>query len=865
MSGLVGRTLDRYEIVSLLGAGGMGAVYQARDTAMGRDVAIKVLPEPPGENSTRIERFNREIRTVARLSHPNIVEIYDHGVSDGVVYAVMELLKGKNLRDRMRGRALPLQTALDVGVAVANALGEAHHQGVLHRDVKPENIFVTSNGGVKVLDFGLARDVCPTDSTTDTKTYVTSLTSEGSVVGTTGYMSPEQVRGLSLDARSDIFSLGCVLYEILSGVHPFRGETRADTQSAILNVEPQELTQLRPELPPMLDLVVERCLRKDPDERFESAKDVAFAIQALSQSRSSSQPAASGTVAVPRRALRLALVVTVMAAILGIGVLVARRLVPPDLPSERRLAVLQFESEGNGTDFDAFAAGLRETVADGLTLVDQSAGVTGWTVPSDGLRVGFDQLEELRRTYDLNEAVLGTVGRAGDRLTLDLEVIDPQTGRRLRSSLIEDGLGNLGSFQAGPVLRLAELLDLPLDDAVRRRLENRSTNVIAAFESGMQGLGRLAVAESEGAVDQAIDNLSRAVELDPHYGSARVALARAYLQQYELGGGREWIDRGLEQTELALAQGAVTTDALMAAAALKGAVGAHADAVTALERVVDVAPNDGEAQLLLARELEKDGRLDEAERRYQHAIFLRPGYWPAHYWLALFYKSQGRYDAAINEFNRVIAVAPDYAGGYNNLGMMFMYLGDNDRARVAFEQSLAVDDGANSFALSNLGLIYYSGSRFDDSVRMFERSVEIDKEADSMWGNLAFAYEAAGDPERAEQAFRRAIELGEVRLLAEPDNTRLLCELAGYFAALGEQEKGIAVLERAVATGPTDPQLVADIAEAFEDLGDREQALSWVGRAFDLGVSPSRFEGRPSLRGLLADERYRTLAASAVD
>ena len=865
MSGLVGRTLDRYEIVSLLGAGGMGAVYRARDTDLHRDVAIKVLPKPSEENSTRIERFNREIRTVARLSHPNIVEIYAHGQADGLSYAVMELLKGKNLRERMRGRALPIQTALDIGVAVANALGEAHNNGVLHRDVKPENIFITSNGGVKILDFGLARDVGPVSSTADTMTREASLTTEGVVVGTTGYMSPEQVRGFTLDARSDIFSLGCVLYEMLSGVHPFRRETRVDTQAAILNDDPADLTGVRPELPPVLELVVNRCLRKNPEERFESAKDVAFAIQALSQSRSSSQPAASGTVHVPRRALRLAVVVIVMAAILGIGALVARRLVPPDLPSERRMAVLVFESDGGGTDFDAFAAGLREAVADGLTLVDQSEGATGWTVPSDGLRVGVDRLEELRRTYDLTEAVLGTVGRVGDRLTLDLEVIDSKTGRRLRSSRIEDGLGNLGSFQAGPVLRLAEMLDLPLEDAIVQRLENRSTNVIAAFESGMQGLGRLAVAEREGAVDQAIDNLSRAVELDPHYGSARVALARAYLQRYELGGGREWIDRGLEQTELALAQGAVTTDALMAAAALNGAIGAHTDAVTALERVVDAAPNDGEAQLLLARELENDGRLDEAERRYQHAIFLRPGYWPTHHWLALFYKSQGRYDAAINEFNRVIELAPGYAGGHNNLGMMFMYLGDNDRARVAFERSLAVEDESNSFALSNLGLIYYSESRFDDSVRMFERAVQINDDDDSMWGNLAFAYEAAGDPERAEQALRRAIELGEYRLRTEPDNIRLLCELAGYFATLGERQEGIEVLQRAVATGTTDPQLVADIAEAFEDLEDRESALEWVGRAFDLGVSPSRFEDRPSLRGLLADERYRGLAASAVD
>jgi len=361
VSGLVGRSLDRYEIVSLLGAGGMGAVYRARDTEMGRDVAIKVLPEPTEENSTRIERFNREINTVARLSHPNIVEIYDHGVSDGMSYAVMEFLKGRDLRERMRGRALPLDTALDIGVAVANALGEAHNQGVLHRDIKPENIFVTSNGGVKILDFGLAREVRRADSAIDTKTYESSLTAEGAVVGTTGYMSPEQVRGYPLDPRSDIFSLGCVLYETLSGVHPFRRETRVDTQSALLNHDPAPLTELRPDLPPMLDLVVNRCLRKDPDERFESAKDVAFAMQALSQSRSGMQPAFQEAVPVSRRAIRWTAGVALLAALATVGYFGIKRLLPPDLPSERRIGVLQFQTgEGANEDQD-FAAGLRES------------------------------------------------------------------------------------------------------------------------------------------------------------------------------------------------------------------------------------------------------------------------------------------------------------------------------------------------------------------------------------------------------------------------------------------------------------------------------------------------------------------------
>lgn len=285
MGGLVGRTLDRYEIVRLLGAGGMGWVYRARDTSLKRDVALKVLSETADDDTHRQQRFDREIRAVARLSHPNIVEIYDYGRAEGVSYAVMELLRGRDLRQYMGGKPLPIERAIDIGVAIANGLGAAHHEGILHRDIKPANIFITSAGDVKILDFGLVRYLETANSDSETKIDETSLTSPGAVVGTSGYMSPEQVRGRPVDERSDIFSLGCVLFEMLSGTSPFRRETRADTMSATLTDRPPSLTELRPTLAPAVALIVARCLEPDPNDRFEAARDVAFALQTLSGDR----------------------------------------------------------------------------------------------------------------------------------------------------------------------------------------------------------------------------------------------------------------------------------------------------------------------------------------------------------------------------------------------------------------------------------------------------------------------------------------------------------------------------------------------------------------------------------------------------
>jgi Tol biopolymer transport system component len=316
MNDLVGRRLGRYEIVKLLGAGGMGEVYRARDTQLGRQVAVKVLGAKASGDASRLARFEREAHAVALLSHPNILDIHDFGVDSGVAYAVTELLEGHNLRDRMRGSPLPLSKALEIGRAVANGLASAHAQGIVHRDVKPENIFITSTGQVKILDFGIARlkgdpgaESAGADATTATETGI------GQVIGTVGYMSPEQVRGLPVGPRSDIFSLGCVLYEMVTGRRAFHAETPADTMLAILDRDPPAMATARPDVPAALSLVVSRCLEKQPDERFESARDVAFALQAVSLTAETVGTGRRGWTRLGSRAIRIRAI-----ALGGVGV-----------------------------------------------------------------------------------------------------------------------------------------------------------------------------------------------------------------------------------------------------------------------------------------------------------------------------------------------------------------------------------------------------------------------------------------------------------------------------------------------------------------------------------------------------------------
>jgi hypothetical protein len=318
-----GSRLGPYEILAPLGAGGMGEVYRARDTRLGREVAVKVLPAAFSSDPDRLRRFEHEARAAGQLSHPNILVVHDVGTHEGAPYLVTELLEGETLRARLAGGALPPRKAIEYALQIARGLAAAHERGLVHRDLKPENLFVLRDGRVKILDFGLAKLTRPEDAGAGTPT-MTSDTDPAVVMGTAGYMAPEQVRGLSADHRADIFAFGAILYEMLSGRRAFRGDTTAETMTAILREEPPELSQDGRSLPPALDRIVRHCLEKSPQERFQSASDIAFALEALSGiSDSGPKPAVTGVRTGPWR--RFVVPAAAALLLLAAGVLLGRQ------------------------------------------------------------------------------------------------------------------------------------------------------------------------------------------------------------------------------------------------------------------------------------------------------------------------------------------------------------------------------------------------------------------------------------------------------------------------------------------------------------------------------------------------------------
>ncbi len=861
MAGLVGQTLGRYEIIAFVGRGGMGEVFRARDTELGRDVAVKVLSAETARDAGRLERFRREARAVAQLSHPNILDIHDFGTEDGLSYSVTELLEGSDLDHRLAGDALPLSKVLKIGRAVAEGLAAAHGKGIIHRDIKPANIFLTRTGQVKVLDFGIAGlRAGDGDDLIDSGSPTKTLTKVGQLIGTTAYMSPEQVAGKTADARSDIFSLGCVLYEMLTGKKAFDGENPNETMVAIVSKDPTPIAELRSDVPYVLDLLVQRCLEKEPSERFESARDVAFALEALSDDRVPSHPVHA--LRSPRlgRNLRAALVgaAVVVAAFIGWRIVESSLPLNPDLPEQKHIAVIDFEAPGGDPRLTALADGLTETVSDSLRYLERQTHGAFWVVPRRHRKPGEPwTLDSVAKAHGITLGLSGRLTSVGDKLRLDLELWAPGAKRPLRTAKVEDQLDNVVPFQEAPLVQVASMLEIEPAPQVLADLERSSTKVVPALASYLSGLGRLVRAETSEGVSAAYGNLEDAVGMDPTFEPARVALLRSCAAVIKMAGTAAGTARC--ETLIPAAEDRGSAEVWTEAAAVHRAKGDEQSAAASMRRAVDLRASDAEIQLRLGQDLQSIGDFDGAENALHRAIDLRPDYWEGYYYLGYLDYVRGHYEATANSWRIATRCAPERSSLFSNLGAVFHYLDRPDEATPMFQRAIELSGTGNYVALSNLGTLYFEGGRYAEAVATFQQALSVNDADFRIWGYLAWSYAAGAEPARATEPFERAVELAEDELRRTPATPDLLAKLAGYHAMIGNRERGLELIERAIALAPTDPGVMASIGETLEDLDDRDRALEWIRGALRQGRRRGQIENHPSLRELVADGRYQQM------
>ena len=681
--GSIRETLGHYEILRPIGAGGMGEGFVARDPKLGRKVAIKMLPPRLATNRDTLTRFTQEARSASALNHPNIVTIHEVGADEGAPFIVMEFIDGRDLRMLISDGDISVRLVLDIATQIADGLAAAHERGIVHRDLKPENIMVTHDGYVKILDFGLAKMIGPAPEGDGTVQLDVPGTTPGTILGTVGYMSPEQATGMRIDFRSDLFAFGAILHELITGLPAFDGETAIDTLSAILHHDPEPVTKANPDIPDQLAGVIKRLLSKSADDRYSSTRDLARELHSLRDRVVAEESGFHKALPpAPPRPLAAIILVVALAVFLAGGFFLARdrmRQKNGDATStaaaatapKKYLAVLRFNDLSGDPNGQLVVDGFAETLTARLAHFPN---VQVMRPPATDPATGDPR--KVARDLGANFVLTGSMLREGDRIRVTYLVLDSGSGQEWRD-LVEGNVSNLFGVQDDVAESVARDLDLgastvrmALDPAVSQR-------------KYLEALGHLRRYDSEESLDAAIDILGD-LGASP---SVQAALARAYLHKFQNTRQPQFAASASQAAERALQADPQSIDVNVTLGELRRQTGRYQEAVEAFLSVLSQQPNNADAVLGLAETYKASGDFKNAEGSYKHAIALQPNYWGGYNKLGAFYYMQGRYEDAIQQFQTVVKLVPDSDRGYNNLGGILQRLGRYDEAVRVFQES----------------------------------------------------------------------------------------------------------------------------------------------------------------------------------
>ena len=617
-----GARLGPYEILGLVGAGGMGEVYRARDTRLGRDVAVKILPESVASEPDRLRRFEQEARAVAALNHPNVLTVYDVGTHEGVRYVVTELLEGGTLRETLRGGPLPAGRAVEIALQIAAGLAAAQEKGIVHRDLKPENVFVARDGHVKILDFGLARQNVPGDLGSGSAVAtpdVQNLTREGSLVGTAAYMSPEQARGEGLDGRSDLFSLGVVLHELLAGRRPFQGETTVETLYAVLHAEPTELPA-GCGIPPALARIVARCLEKEPGRRFQTAKDLAFALEGLA-------PPARLEAGAEGRA-------------------------------EKSIVVLPFENLSPDPDNAYFADGLTEETIAGLSKVRALRVISRTSAMH--YKGSDEPLPRIAQELNVRYALEGSVRKVGNNLRITSQLIEAASDAHLWAETYGGTLDDVFAIQEKVARAIVEALQVQLTSQEDRRLAARPLPNAAAYDCYLRAQQEIWQWTPE-ALARAERHLLNALEIVGEHPVILAGLSQVHTQAVNIGHAQqERLTKALSYAERALALDPDSAQGHAARGMLCTLEGDCPAAVQHYRLAMAGARGDVATWAWLAFVLAVVGKGEAAARVVDDCLRLDPVNPNWRLMQAVLPVFRGEFDEAVDRTSRAIRMAPDW-------------------------------------------------------------------------------------------------------------------------------------------------------------------------------------------------------------
>jgi tetratricopeptide (TPR) repeat protein/TolB-like protein/tRNA A-37 threonylcarbamoyl transferase component Bud32 len=855
---LSGTTVGRFAIHELLGKGGMGEVYRASDTRLKRQVALKrIAPNHRNDEHSR-DRLWKEAEWASRLSDSHIAAVYDVIEEENELFIVMEYVDGQTFRRRL-AKPIPVAEFLPIATECALALAAAHKAGVLHRDIKPENIMLTTSGHVKVLDFGVAKNL---PGGIEIKTLSTRASAE--FAGTLIYMAPEVVQEKDSDARADIFSLGIVFYETIAGCNPFRAETFLETCNRILYHEPLPSHELNPTSPAELDRIVAKMIAKDPAQRYSTAADLAVDLNSLQLTLSQSGVAVPQRLPVPKRKRTVMWATGLTAAFLAATAFIApvrqqfkSWLSASPMPHAKQVAVLPFSIVGGDAQTAALGAGLAETLTAKLTQLTSDPSLQ--VVPATEIRAKhITTVDDARKEFGANLVLEGSLHKSGQQIRVNYILVDARTRRQMRAESVT--LAEVDSFAAedAVVNGAIQMLELEIRGGQRQALENHGTEVAGAYDYYLQGRGYLQNYDRVENLDSAIQVFERALTLDRNYALAYAGLGDAYWKKYSSSKEPAWIEKSRTACQQANHLDGKMSSAYACLGTLSSGTGNYQEAAQEFGRAAESEPTNDGAFRGLADAYEHLGKLEEAEKTYRRAIELRPHYWAGYNWLGVFYYRKARFGEASEMFNQVVALAPDSFLGYSNLGAAFVEQARYADAIVALERSIAIRP--YDYGYTNLGNAYFFLRRYEEADRAYEQATKLAEKDSLVWWNLGDGYYwTPGKRGQAASAYRRAIAFAQEDLRVNPKDGPSYGVLAICHAMLGEKKPAYDALQRGLRLSPADPPLLFQAALVNNQFGQSGKAIEWLKKAGAAGFSSARIQDYPNFDSLRTDHRFQGL------